>query len=110
EREPRGMGPAHPAHGGRELGAQPPRDGAEVPFVEIAHQDPGPGKLMRHRDEPAEEAELAAALQQIEAEMAVEDVQRRVVGADVDPETAARLTGAPAEIAPRGADHRQARE
>src|SRR5207237_1282894 len=94
---------AQAAHRRRELATQTARDRAEVPLVEVAHQDARPRKLMRDRDEAAEEIELAPALAGVEAEVTDEDVQRRAADLDVDAQAAARLATAPAQVAARGA-------
>src|SRR5947207_1931363 len=88
QREPRRVRAAHAAHRRRELATQTARDRAEVPLVEVAHQDARPRKLMRDRDEAAEEIELAPALAGVQAEVTDEDVQRRAADLDVDAKAA----------------------
>src|SRR5262249_57584574 len=84
QREHRWMRPA-PAHRRVELAAEPACHRPAVPLVEVAEEHPGPGQASRGSDEGAEQPELLAALAQRQAEVAVEDVQRRAVDVEVDP-------------------------
>src|SRR5438309_1232623 len=94
-----GMRAARPAHGRGELAAEPARDRPAMPLVEVTDEHAWPGQARRLADEAAEPRELGAALAETEAEVTVEDVERRAHHVEVHAQAAARLAPVEREVA-----------